>query len=94
MHNIVIKSQASFAQYKSYIGLIELYVSDQTNVDLYTGHKHFVIERDELSIPSIEAIKQELNRNDELKYLAHEYNLIELHSQDKVGFLSYVSLYN
>jgi len=94
MDNIVINSQVSFAQYKSYIGLIDLYVTDQTNVDLYTGHKHLVIERDELSIPSIEAIKKELNRNDELKHLAHEHNLIELHSQDKVGFLSYVSLYN
>jgi|TARA_R110000744_G_scaffold48490_2_gene105899 hypothetical protein len=92
---IHILSPESFAQYKSDIGLIELYDTDQSTVDLYTGHKHLVIDRDELSIPSIEAIKKELNSNAELKHLAHEHSIIEIHNQDTVGsYLSYVSTYN
>lgn len=92
---IHILSIESFAQHKSDIGLIELYDTDQTTVDLYTGHKHLVIERDELTIPTLEAIEKELNRNAELKHMAHEHNIIEIHNQDAIGsYLSYVSKYN
>ena len=95
MKHIHILSQQSFVQYKEVIGLIDLYNSDQTTVDIYTGNKHLVLQRDELSIPNIEAIEKELDRNDELKHMAHEHNLIEIHNQDTIGsYLSYVSNYN
>jgi hypothetical protein len=95
MKHIVILAQKSFAQYKSEIGLINLYISDKPTVDFYTGNKHLVLQRDELSIPSFETIEKELNRNDELKHMAHEHNLIEIHNQDTIGsYLSYVSNYN
>ena len=57
MKHIVILSQKSFAQYKSEIGLINLYISDKPTVDFYTGNKHLVLQRDELSIPSFETIE-------------------------------------
>ena len=95
MKHIHILSQQSFVQYKEVIGLIDLYNSNQTTVDIYTGNKHLVLQRDELSIPSFETIEKELNRNDELKHMAHEHNLIEIHNQDTIGsYMSYVSNYN
>jgi len=95
MKHIIILSQKAFAEYKSEIGLINLYISNEPDVDFYTGNTHLVVKRDELSLPSFKTIEKELNRNDALKHMAHEHNLIEIHNQDPVhSYLSYVSAYN
>jgi hypothetical protein len=94
MKNIYVKTLEAFAKYKSSIGVILYSNPDQTTVNLYTGDKHLRVNRDEISIPTLDAIEKELNRNDELKELAYENNLIELHSQDAESYMNYVSTYN
>jgi hypothetical protein len=94
MKNIYVTTPEVFAQYKSKIGIILFSNQDQTIVNFYTGDKHLRVNRDELRTLTLEAIEKELNRNEELKELAYENNLIELHTQDAQAYMNYVSTYN
>jgi hypothetical protein len=93
MKNIHLISQEPFVEYKSKIGVI-LDDTNQNAIDIFVNGKHLVVKRDELSTPSNNAVEKELTRNDELKEMAYENNLIELHSQDADSYLAYATYYN
>jgi hypothetical protein len=94
MKNIYVTTPEAFVQYKSKIGILLFSNQDQTIVNFYTGDKHQRVNSNELKNLTLEAVEKELNRNEELKELAYENNLIELHTQDVQSYMSYVSTYN
>jgi hypothetical protein len=93
MKPIIILSLEPFAKYKSYIGVIAEH-EDTNLIILNTGHRQFNLKPSQLKSITIEEINRALNRNEELKELAYENNLIELHTQDAQSYMSYVSSYN
>jgi hypothetical protein len=93
MKNIHIVSPESFMQYGNQFGIVLFDKPNQKTVNLFTGDKHLVVKRDELNFVSYQVIEKELIDNPELKELAHENNLIELHNQDVEGYLTYASSY-
>jgi len=95
MENTTILSTVSFAKYKSKIGLILYSNEDMDIVNLFTGHKHLEVNRNDTTSLTPEEITEELSRNAELKQLAYENDLIEIHSQDTfTSYLNYASKYN
>ena len=94
MKNIHLISQEPFIEYKSKVGIILAACPNDNTINIFVNGRHLVVKRDEISTPSNEAIEKELIRNEELKDLAYEYNLIELHSQDVESYLTYATYYN
>jgi len=94
MENTHVVSAESFAQYKSLIGIILYSTDDQQVVNFHTGDRQLKVNRDDLSTPTLEAIEKAISRNEELKEIAFENNLIELHTQDVKSYMNYVSTYN
>ena len=93
MKNIHITSKESFMQRGNQLGIILHDNKNQNTVNFFTGGKHLVVKRDELNLVSYQTIEEELIGNPELKQLAHENDLIELHNQDVEGYLTYASSY-
>tara|TARA_R110001632_G_scaffold3565_2_gene15791 strand:- start:857 stop:1150 length:294 start_codon:yes stop_codon:yes gene_type:complete len=97
MEKIKLLKPDLFVQYKLDIGIILPQLNNNLNsniVNFFTGHKHFKINRNELSIPSISAIQKELNRNGELTELAYDNDIVELDDQNVGSYLHYAYSYN
>lgn len=92
--NINIIKPNSFIQYKSKIACNIYPCKDPDSVNLFTGHKHFVVKRNETSSPLLDELKEELVSNEQLRYLAHEHNLIEISNQDIESYLAYSVSYD
>jgi hypothetical protein len=92
--NINILKPESFIQYKTKIACTIYPCVDPDSVNLFTGHKHFVVKRNETNSPLISELIEELGNNAPLRYLAHEHNLIEVNDQDVVGYLAYSQSYD
>lgn len=80
-------------QYKSMIGVV-LYNEDGI-LTFSTGHKIYRIKEKDLTHPLNDLIERTFNRNDDLKHLAIEHDIIEVQQRDSIEtYLSYVKTYN
>jgi len=93
MQRTIILKPQSIMQYKSMIGLV-LYNEDDM-LTFSTGHKVYRIKEKDLTHPLNDLIEKTFNRNDELKHLAIEHDIIEIQERDSIEtYLSYVKTYN
>jgi hypothetical protein len=93
MQRTIILKPQSIMQYKSMIGVV-LYNEDDT-LTFSTGHKVYRIQEKNLTHPLNDLIEKTFNRNDELKHLAIEHDIIEIQERDSIEtYLSYVKTYN
>jgi hypothetical protein len=89
--NIIILNPEQFFQYKTKIGIM-LYSEEESNtINLFTGNKHLVVERSDVELASNDAIQDALHSNSELRELADEENLIEIHQDSPEEYLMYLS---
>jgi hypothetical protein len=93
--NKIILNQNAFTQYKSEIGII-LYTKDHSSqVNFFTGHKHLKLDRSQLEIPSTEEIEDAILSNDDLRELAEDNNLVEIHyNDDAEDWMEYYSSFD
>ena len=93
MQRTIILKPKSIMQYKSMIGIV-LYNEDDY-LTFSTGHKVYRIKEKDLTHPLNDLIEKTFNRNDELKHLAIEHDIIEIQERDSIEtYLSYVKTYN
>ena len=93
MQRTIILKPQSIMQYKSMIGVV-LYNEDDT-LTFSTGHKVYRFKEKDLTHPLNDLIEKTFNRNDELKHLAIEHDIIEIQERDSIEtYLSYVKTYN
>ena len=93
MQRTIILKPQSIMQYKSMIGVV-LYNEDD-KLTFSTGHKVYRIKEKDLTHPLNDLIEKTFNRNDELKHLAIEHDIIEIQERDSIEtYLSYVKTYN
>ena len=93
MQRTIILKPQSIMQYKSMIGIV-LYNEDDY-LTFSTGHKVYRIKEKDLTHPLNDLIERTFNRNDELKHLAIEHDIIEIQERDSIEtYLSYVKTYN
>jgi len=93
MQRTIILKPQSIMQYKSMIGVV-LYNEDDT-LTFSTGYKVYRIKEKDLTHPLNDLIEKTFNRNDELKHLAIEHDIIEIQERDSIEtYLSYVKTYN
>ena len=93
MQRTIILKPQSIMQYKSMIGIV-LYNEDDY-LTFSTGHKVYRIKEKDLTHPLNDLIEKTFNRNDELKHLAIEHDIIEIQERDSIEtYLSYVKTYN
>ena len=93
MQRTIILKPQSIMQYKSMIGVV-LYNEDDM-LTFSTGHKVYRIKEKDLTHPLNDLIERTFNRNDDLKHLAIEHDIIEVEERDSVEtYLSYVKSYN
>jgi|TARA_B110000483_G_C18019388_1_gene474385 hypothetical protein len=93
MQRTIILKPQSIMQYKSMIGVV-LYNENDT-LTFSTGHKVYRIKEKDLTHPLNDLIEKTFNRNDELKHLAIEHDIIEIQERDSIEtYLSYVKTYN
>ena len=93
MQRTIILKPQSIMQYKSMIGVV-LYNEDDM-LTFSTGHKVYRIKEKDLTHPLNDLIEKTFNRNDELKHLAIEHDIIEVQERDSIEtYLSYVKTYN
>jgi hypothetical protein len=93
MQRTIILKPQSIMQYKSMIGVV-LYNEDDI-LTFSTGHKVYRIKEKDLTHPLNDLIERTFNRNDDLKHLAIEHDIIEVEERDSVEtYLSYVKSYN
>jgi len=93
MQSTIILKPQSIMQYKSMIGVV-LYNEDDM-LTFSTGHKVYRIKEKDLTHPLNDLIEKTFNRNDELKHLAIEHDIIEIQERDSIEtYLSYVKTYN
>ena len=93
MQRTIILKPQSIMQYKSMIGVV-LYNEDDI-LTFSTGHKVYRIKEKDLTHPLNDLIERTFNRNDDLKHLAIEHDIIEVEERDSIEtYLSYVKTYN
>ena len=93
MQRTIILKPQSIMQYKSMIGVV-LYNEDDM-LTFSTGHKVYRIKEKDLTHPLNDLIERTFNRNDDLKHLAIEHDIIEIQERDSIEtYLSYVKTYN
>ena len=93
MQRTIILKPQSIMQYKSMIGVV-LYNEDDI-LTFSTGHKVYRIKEKDLTHPLNDLIERTFNRNDDLKHLAIEHDIIEVQQRDSIEtYLSYVKTYN
>ena len=93
MQRTIILKPQSIMQYKSMIGVV-LY-NENDMLTFSTGHKVYRIKEKDLTHPLNDLIERTFNRNDDLKHLAIEHDIIEVEERDSVEtYLSYVKSYN
>ncbi len=93
MQRTIILKPQSIMQYKSMIGVV-LYNEDDI-LTFSTGHKIYRIKEKDLTHPLNDLIERTFNRNDDLKHLAIEHDIIEVQQRDSIEtYLSYVKTYN
>ena len=93
MQRTIILKPQSIMQYKSMIGVV-LYNEDDI-LTFSTGHKIYRIKEKDLTHPLNDLIEKTFNRNDDLKHLAIEHDIIEVQQRDSIEtYLSYVKTYN
>jgi len=93
MQRTIILKPQSIMQYKSMIGVV-LY-NENDMLTFSTGHKVYRIKEKDLTHPLNDLIEKTFNRNDELKHLAIEHDIIEIQERDSIEtYLSYVKTYN
>ena len=63
-------------------------------VNFFNGDDHCKANRSKLGSPSMEKLEEVLLENPELRELAYEHNLIEIHKQQVLDFLQYANSYN
>ena len=91
---VLILKPEQFVQHKKKIGIL-LYNTESTpTVNLFIGDQHVVIKRNEILSPLIDDLNEYLLANEDLRDLALEHNLIEVHDQDRNSYLNYYSTYN
>ncbi len=93
MQRTIILKPQSIMQYKSMIGVV-LYNEDDI-LTFSTGHKVYRIKEKDLTYPLNDLIEKTFNRNEDLKHLAIEHDIIEIEERDSVEtYLYYVKSYN
>ena len=93
MQKTIILKPQSIMQYKSMIGVV-LYNEDDI-LTFSTGHKVYRIKEKDLTHPLNDLIEKTFNRNEDLKHLAIEHDIIEIQERDSIEtYLSYVKTYN
>ncbi len=93
MQRTIILKPQSIMQYKSMIGVV-LYNEDDI-LTFSTGHKIYRIKEKDLTHPLNDLIEKTFDRNDDLKHLAIEHDIIEVQQRDSIEtYLSYVKTYN
>jgi hypothetical protein len=92
---ILILEREQFVQHKNNIGIIMYTSSDNPIVNLFTGEQHYTVNRNELESPEVNDLNNTLHDNHELRELALDNNLIEVHHRDLISdYINYVSSYN
>ncbi len=92
---ILILESEQFVQHKNNIGIIMYTSLDNPIVNLFTGEQHYTVKRNELESPSVDDLNNTLHDNHELRELALDNNLIEVHHRDPISvYLNYVSSHN
>ena len=80
-------------QYKSMIGVV-LYNEDDY-LTFSTGHKVYRIQEEDVIIPSLSDIEYKLSRDEDLRHLAIEHDIIEIQERDSMeSYISYINTYN
>tara|TARA_R110000796_G_scaffold134646_1_gene250424 strand:+ start:26 stop:307 length:282 start_codon:yes stop_codon:yes gene_type:complete len=93
MQKTFILKPQSIMQYKSKIGVV-LYNEDDSLI-FSTGHEIYRIKEKDLTHPLNDLIERTFNRNDDLRHLAIEHDIIEVQERDSIeAYLSYVNNYN
>ena len=91
----IILNPEVFFKYKSQIGIMLYTEEDSKELNFFTGHKHLVLDREEVEIPSIEKIQEAVLTDDHLRELAEDNNLIEIHYNDGTEeYMEYYSTFN
>jgi len=93
MKKTIILKPECIVQYKSMIGLV---LHDENDyLTFSTGHKIYRIKEEDVTIPSLSDIEYKLSRDEDLRYLATEYDIVETQYRDSVtAYLSYIKNYN
>ena len=93
--NAIILNPEVFFKYKSQIGIM-LYTEDNSKeLNFFTGHKHLVLERNQVEEPSIEEIQDAILSDDHLRQLAEDNNLVEIHDNTEAeDYMEYYSSFN
>jgi len=92
---ILILEREQFVQHKNNIGIIMYTSLENPIVNLFTGEQHYTVKRNELESPTVDDLNNTLHDNPELRELALDNNLIEVHHRDLVSdYINYVSSYN
>lgn len=93
--NVIILKPEVFTQYKSQIGIM-LYTEDNSpQVNFFNGEKHLKLDRNQLETPSIEEIEDAIQSNNELRELAEDNDLVEIHHDDDIeDYMQYYSEFN
>ena len=82
-------------QHKNKIGIIMYTSLENPIVNLFTGEQHYTVKRNELESPTVNDLNDTLHDSPELRELALDNNLIEIHHRDHLSdYLNYVSSYN
>lgn len=93
--NAIILNPEVFFKYKSQIGIM-LYTEDNSKeLNFFTGHKHLVLERNQVEEPSIEEIEDAILANENLRELAEDNDLVEIHHDNDIeDYMQYYSDFN
>ena len=91
---VLILKPEQFVQHKKKIGILLYNTEGTPTVNLFIGDQHIVIKRNEILSPSVDDLNDYLLGNEDLRDLAWEHNLIEVHDQDRNSYLDYYSTYN
>lgn len=94
MNAIILKPEVFF-KYKSQIGIMLFTEDNSKELNFFTGHKHLVLERNQVETPSIEQIEDAILSDDHLRELAEDNNLVEIHhDDDSEDYMEYYSTFN
>ena len=93
--NVIILKPEVFTQYKSQIGIMLYTEENSPQVNFFNGEKHLKLDRNLLETPSIEEIEDAIQSNNELRELAEDNDLVEIHHDDDIeDYMQYYSEFN
>ena len=93
--NVIILNTEVFFKYKSKIGIMLYTKENSEKMNFFTGHRHLKLNRDQVEKPSVEEIELAVLIDDDLRELADDNDLVEIHNDDSLeDYIEYYSSFN